>query len=70
MCSSDKYRGISLSNSISKLLDYVFIHTHRDSYKHVVCNLALKSNHSTVLWTAIYMETINHYVINNNNNNK
>ena len=29
-------------------------------YKHVICNLDL--NHSTVLCTAIYIETINHYV--------
>ena len=31
LCSSDNYRGISLSNSICKLFDYVFIHMHKDS---------------------------------------
>ena len=39
VCSSDNYRGISLSNSICKLFDYVFIHTHKDSLQ--TCDLAL-----------------------------
>ena len=67
MCSSDNYRGISLSNSICKLFDHVFMHTHKDSLQ--TCNLqfGFKSNHSTVLCTAIYMETINHYVNEDSN---
>ena len=62
MCSSDNYRGISLSNSICKLFDYVFIHTHKDSLQTCDLQFGFKTNHSTVLCTAIYMETINHYV--------
>ena len=33
----DNYRGISLSNSICKLFDYDFIHTHKDSLQ--TCDL-------------------------------
>ena len=64
MCSSDNYRRISLSNSIilCKLFDYVFIHTHTYSLQTCDLQFGFKSNHSTVLWTVIYMETINHYV--------
>ena len=62
MCSSDNYRGISLSNSICKLFDYVCIHTHTVSLQTCGLQFGFKSNHSTVLCTAIFMETINHYV--------
>ena len=58
LCPSDNYRGISLSNSICKLFDYVFIRTHKD----VICNLNLSQIIRPVLCTAIYIETINHYV--------
>ena len=60
--SSDNHRGISLSNSICKLFDYVFIHMHKDSLQTCDMQFGFKSNHSTVLCTAIYIETINHYV--------
>ena len=62
LCSSDSYRGISLSNSICKLFYYVFIHTHKDSLQTCDMQFGFKSNHSTVLCTAIYIETINLYV--------
>ena len=62
MCSNDNYRGISRSNSICKLFDYVCIHTHKDSLQTCDLQFGFNSNHSTVLCTAIYMETINHYV--------
>ena len=41
------------------LIMFLFICT-KIVYKHVICNLEL--NHSTVLCTAIYIETINHNV--------
>ena len=62
LCSSDNYRGISLSNSICKLFDYVFIHMQKDSLQTCDMQFGFKSNHSTVLCTAIYIETISHYV--------
>ena len=53
MCSSDNYRDIYLSNSKCKLFDYVFIHTQ-------TCDMqfGFKSNHSTVLYTASYVEQL------------
>ena len=67
MCSSANYRGISLSNSICKLFDYAFIHTHKDSLQTCELQFGFKSNHSTVVCTEIYMETINHYVNESSN---
>ena len=58
----DNYRGISLSNSICKLYDYVFIDLNMDYLKMDDMQFGFKSNHSTVLWTAVYIETINHYI--------
>ena len=40
----------------------VFIHTHKGSLQTCDMQFGFKSNHSTVLCTAIYIETINHYV--------
>ena len=65
--SSDNYRDISLSNSIYKLFDYVFIHTHKDSLQTCDMQFGFKSNHYTVLCTGIYIETINHYVNKSSN---
>ena len=62
MNSSDNYRGISLSNSICKLYDYVFIHLNMDYLKTDVMQFGFKNNHSTVLCTAVYIETMNHYM--------
>ena len=60
--SSDNYRGISLSNSIGKLYGYVFIHLNMDYLKTDDMQFGFKNNHSTVLCTAVYIETINHYM--------
>ena len=62
MNSSDKYRGISLSNSICKLYDYVYIDLNMDYLKTDDMQFGFKNNHSTVLCTAVYIETINHYM--------
>ena len=62
MNSSDNYRGISLSNSIGKLYDYVFIDLNMDYLKTDDMQFGFKDNHSTVLCTAVYIETINHYM--------
>ena len=56
------YRGISLSNSICKLYDYVFIDLHIDYLKTDDMQFRFKNNHSTVLCTAVYIETVNHYM--------
>ena len=64
MNSSDNYRGISLSNSICKLYDYVFIDLNIDYLKtdDRSMQIRFKSNNSTVLYTAVYIETVNHYM--------
>ena len=62
MNSSDNYRCISLSNSICKLYDYVFIHLNMDNLKTDDMQIGFINNHSTVLYTAVYIETINHYM--------
>ena len=41
---------------------YVFIHTHKDNLSKCYIQFGFKTNHSTVLCTAIYIETISHYV--------
>ena len=48
MNSSDNYRGISLSNSICKLYDYVFIDLNMDYLKTDDMQFGFKNNHSTV----------------------
>ena len=64
MNSSDNYRDISLSNSICKLYDYVFIDLNMDYLKTDDMQFGFKNNHSPVLCrpTAVYIETINHYM--------
>ena len=62
MNSSNNYRGISLSNSICKLYDYVFIDLNIDYLKTDDMQFGLKNNHSTLLCTAVYIETVNHYM--------
>ena len=67
MSSSDNYRGISMSNSLGKLFDYIFIELNADSLKTDDMQFGFKRNHSTVLCSAIYIETINHYVNDGSN---
>ena len=62
MNSSDNYIGISLYNSICKLYDYVFIDLNIDYLMTDDMQFAFKSNHSTVLCNAVYIETVNHYM--------
>ena len=45
-----------------KLFDYIFIELNTDSLKTDDMQFGFKRNHSTVLCSAIYIETINHYV--------
>ena len=61
MNSSDNYRCI-LSNSICKLYDYVFIDLNIDYLKTADMQFGLKNNHSTGLCTAVYIESVNHYM--------
>ena len=56
---SDNYRGISLVNSICKLFDYVIINLYDKQLKTSDMQFGFKSNHSTTMCSAIYMEIIN-----------
>ena len=51
-----------MSNSLCKLFDYIFIELNADSLKTDDMQFGFKRNHSTVLCSAIYIETINHSV--------
>ena len=51
--SSDNYRGVSLSNSICKLYDYVFIDLNLDYLKTDNMWFGFKNNHSTVLYSLL-----------------
>ena len=62
MNSSNNYRGISLSNSICKLDDYVFNDLKIDYLKMDDMQFGFKNNHSIGLCTAVYIETINYYM--------
>ena len=55
MNSSDNYSGISLSNSICKLYDYVFIDLNMDYLKTDDMQFGFINNYSTV----VYIDTIN-----------
>ena len=57
MNSSDYYRGISLSNSVCKLYDYVFIDLNMDYLKTDDKQFGFKIFHSTVLCTPAYNKT-------------
>ena len=62
MNSSDKYRCISLSNSICKLYDYVFFPLNIDYLKTDDMQFGLTNIHPPVVCTAVYVETVNHYM--------
>ena len=53
---------ILFSNSICKLYDYVFIDLNIDYLKTGDMQYVFKSNHSTVLCSAVYIETVNNYM--------
>ena len=54
MNANDNYRGISLSNSICKWSDYVFIDLNMDYLKTDDMQFEFKNNHSTVMYYCIY----------------
>ena len=64
---SDNYRGISLVNSICKLFDYVIVNLYDKQLKTSDMQFGFKSNHSTTMCTAIYMEIINQYKMKDSN---
>ena len=63
---SDNYRGISLVN-FCKLFDYVIINLYDKQLKTSDIQFGFKSNHSTTMCSAIYMEIINQYKMKGSN---
>ena len=67
LAKSDNYRGISLINAMCKLFDYVIIDLYDKELRTSDMQFGSKSNHSTVMCSAIYIEIINHYKIHGSN---
>lgn len=61
---SENYRGISLISSISKLFDYIILELYGKQFYTSDMQFGFKSNHSTIMCTAIYKEVVNHYRCN------
>ena len=61
MSNVDNYRGISLSNSINKVFDYVIIELYQNTLVSSDMQFAYKSQHSTALCSVVYLETLQYY---------
>ena len=67
LCCGDNYRGISLCSAICKLFDILIIDKYGNCFKTSDMQFGFKKDHSTVMCTAIYIETINYYRQRNSN---
>ena len=54
----DNYRGISLSNSINKVFDYVIIELYQDNLMSSDMQFVYKTQHSTALCSLVYVEPL------------
>ena len=61
LSSSDNYRGISLFNSICKLLDHVILYLYKDQLQASDMQFGFKEGHSTTMCSLIYQEVVSHY---------
>ena len=61
LSNDDNYRGISLSNSINKVFDYVIIELYQNTLVSSDMQFAYKSQHSTALCSVVYLETLQYY---------
>ena len=57
----NNYRGISLSNSINKVFDYVIIELYQNILMSSNMQFAFKTQHSTALCSVVYLETLQYY---------
>jgi hypothetical protein len=67
LSNSNNYRGISLFNAICKIFDMLIIDLFRDELNTSDMQFGFKGKHSTNICTAIYIETVSHFVNNNSN---
>lgn len=61
VCDSSKYRGITLSSIIGKIIDHILMYKYQDLL--ITCNLqfGFKQNHSTIMCTSLLKETVAYY---------
>ena len=65
--SSNNYRGISLCNALCKVIDLIIIEK-CDGYLYTSeLQFAYKRDHSTMLCTAVFKETVSHFLENGSN---
>jgi hypothetical protein len=64
---SENYRGIALSNILSKIIDSVIIDTQYDFLKTSDLQFGFKKNSSTSMCTFVMEEVVNYYVQNKSN---
>ena len=62
ICSSDNYRGIALSSSISKLMEVILIAKSGTSISSSNLQFAYKAKHGTSMCTLLLKETANYFI--------
>ena len=61
LSNSENYRGIALSNCICKIIDTVLLNKYSAFLATSSLHFAFKKHHSTVLCTAILLETVSYF---------
>ena len=67
LTTSNNYRGISLCNALTKVLDLIVIDKHHYLLNSSHLQFGFKSNHSTAQCVTVFKEVINHYLNRNTN---
>ena len=67
LTTSNNYRGISLCNALTKVLDLIIIDKHHYLLNSSHIQFGFKSNHSTAQCVTVFKEGINHYLNRNTN---
>ena len=67
LVSSDNYRGIALSSSLGKIIDYILLEKYEDELRTSGLQFAYKHGHSTTMCTSVLKEVIMHYNSNGSN---
>ena len=67
LSNSENYRGIALSNCICKIIDTVLLNKYSAFLASSSLQFAFKKHHSTVLCTAILLETVSYFKERNSN---
>ena len=60
-CDSNNYRAIAISSILGKILDLIIIEEQHNSLTTDVLQFGYKANSSTIVCTALLLETINYY---------